>query len=47
MHSQTKVYLSNPYAFLPGMVVTVKAGQQPITFKIIKFGFRAYLVIQT
>ena len=46
MHSEFKLYLSYPDILLPGMVVTVKAWQQPIIIKLIKFGFRAYLFIQ-
>ena len=45
IHSETKLYLSSLCALLPGMVVTAKAWQQLIRFKIIRFGFRAYLVI--
>ena len=45
VHSETKLYLSSPYALLPDMVVNAKAWQQLIRFKIIRFGFKAYLVI--
>ena len=45
VHSKTKLYLSSSYALLPGMIVTAKTWQQLIRFKIIRFGFRAYLLI--